>query len=33
MREESAAKESWQNQWDSAKIRSHLIDLVHESAF
>jgi hypothetical protein len=33
MRAESAAKESSQNQLDSAQRRSHLIDLIHESAF
>jgi hypothetical protein len=33
MRAESAAKESWQNQRDSAQNQSHIIDLVHELAF
>jgi hypothetical protein len=33
MRAESAAKGSEQSQGDSAHIRGHLVDLVHESAF
>jgi hypothetical protein len=33
MRAESAAKESLRNKRDSPKNQSHLIDLVHESAF